>query len=215
MKIISNIVKIPHKYKIDYIKSILFGRSQNLAPLPWMNYEAIVYIEQTINKLPCVFEYGSGSSTLYWIEKCAQIVSIEHDESFFYNLQSKLADKAVYHLIAPQVQSVVANYSPADPDLFQSSDYRGYFFENYVKAIDLYPDGHFDVVVVDGRARPSCIKRALPKIRRGGMLVLDNSDRSYYTKLTSTMLNDWSLSIFRGPVRGLIHQEQTSIYIKP
>lgn len=215
IKKIVNIIKTPANYKIDYIKSIIFGRSHDYPPLPWMNYDAINYIDQMIRKTPRVFEYGSGSSTLYWVGKGAKIVSIEHEASFYEKLKMKLDANVVYHLIEPQAESVIKTNSPEDPDLYQSSDYIGYVFENYVKAIDIYQDNYFDVVVVDGRARPSCIKRALPKIRKGGMLILDNSDRRYYTQKTSSLLNDWSAKIFRGPVRGLSHQEQTTIYIKP
>lgn len=215
IKIIANFFKTPLNYKIDYIKSIISGRNHDSPPLPWMNYDAINYIDQTIKNSPNVFEYGSGSSTLYWAGKGAKIVSIEHEASFYENLKMKLDTNVVYHLIEPQAESFIKTTSPEDPDLYQSSDYIGYVFENYVKAIDIYPDDHFDVVVVDGRARPSCVKRALPKIRKGGMLILDNSDRSYYTQKTSSLLNDWSAKIFRGPVRGLLHLEQTTIYIKP
>jgi len=214
-KIAVNFFNTPFKFKLDYIKSILFRQSHKPTPLPWMNYYALIYINQAIKKSPHVFEYGSGSSTLYWISKGAKIVSIEHDASFYENLKIKLDANVVYHLIEPQIQTVGTANSPADPDLYQSTDYHGCFFENYVKAIDIYPNEHFDVVVVDGRARPSCIKRALPKIKKGGMLILDNSDRSYYTQKTSPLLNDWPVKIFRGPVRGLGHQEQTSIYVKP
>lgn len=84
--------------------------------------------------------------------KGAKIVSIEHEASFYEKLKIKLDANVVYHLIEPQADADTKINSPEDPDLYQSSDYIGYIFENYVKAIDIYPDDYFDIVVVDGRA---------------------------------------------------------------
>ena len=214
-KVLLNIIITPFGFKLDYIKSMLFGRTHGLYPLPWMNYHAINYINRSTENFSRVFEYGSGSSTLYWVGRGAKIVSIEHEPSFFNKLKMQLDRNAVYLLIEPQIETQGEINSPDNPDLYQSSGNVGYNFENYVKAIDVYPDAHFDIVIVDGRARPSCIKRAIAKIKSGGMLVLDNSDRKYYTQQTSSLLNDWSFIIFRGTVRGLAHQEQTTIYVKP
>ncbi|HLI94422.1 MAG TPA: hypothetical protein VKU83_12450, partial [Puia sp.] len=66
-------------------------------------------------------------------------------------------------------------------------------------AIDVYPDSHFDVIIVDGRARPSCIKHALPKLKPGGWLLVDNSDRSYYLEPFSFDKTDWKVLTFEGP----------------
>ena len=60
--------------------------------------------------------------------------------------------------------------------------YKGLCFESYVKAIDRYPDQSFDFVLVDGRARVACVKRALAKIKPGGAIMLDNSDRPAYAE---------------------------------
>lgn len=43
-----NILKTPLNYKIDFIKSIIFGQNHDFPPLPWMNYEAINYIDKII-----------------------------------------------------------------------------------------------------------------------------------------------------------------------
>ena len=53
-------------------------------------------------------------------------------------------------------------------------------FADYVSRIDQFDEGTFDAVLVDGRARSACLLRAWPKIRKGGVLVLDNSERPRY-----------------------------------
>lgn len=215
LKFIVSFIAIPSKFKLDFIKSMLFGDVAEFPPLPWMNYKVINYIDRKIKASPCVFEYGSGCSTLYWASRGAKIISVEHDTMFYNKLSMKLDDNVRYHLVEPQVESALKPHMPEDPAMYHSDDYEGYSFESYVKSIDVYPDEYFDVVVVDGRSRPACIKHALPKIKKGGMLVLDNSDRSYYTRQTSPLLKDWTAKTFRGLVRGLMHQEQTTIYVRP
>ncbi len=213
-RIVVSMIKTPLGHKLDYFLSKvnpkLIGK-----PLPWMNYHAIDYISELPKENLKIFEYGSGSSTLYWVSAGSEVVSVEHDKEFYNELSVKLNGSIKYLLIEPELRNSDVDYNPASPDLFQSSDFRGYSFEKYVKAIDVFQDEFFDIVVIDGRARPSCIKRAISKVKRGGKLIIDNSDRDYYLSLTSEMLVGWSKRIFRGTVRGLLHQEQTSIYIKP
>jgi hypothetical protein len=74
-----------------------------------------------------------------------------------------------------------------DPDAFAA----------YVAAIDAFPDGFFDLVVVDGRSRAACLDRAVPKIRPGGMLVLDDADRPEYADAIAE-LPPWPRRDFRG-----------------
>jgi hypothetical protein len=214
LRFIVNLMQTPFGYKMDYFLSIVKPESI-LTPLPWMNYHVIDYIKKSIVKTSNVFEYGSGSSTLYWISAGAEVISVEHDKEFYDQLFNKINGLAEYLLIQPDICTVDVNYNPESPDWFQSSDFEGYSFERYVKSIDAFQDGSFDVVVIDGRARPSCIKRCIPKIKSGGKLIIDNSDREYYFLLTSVLLTGWPQKVFRGTVRGLLHKEQTSVYIKP
>lgn len=213
-KIAVNTIGTPVGHKLDYFLSTVNPRLIE-KPFPWINYHAIDYIDELTKENLNIFEYGSGSSTRYWVSAGSKVVSVEHDKEFYDELSVKLNGSIQYLLIEPELKNSDVNYDPVSPDLFQSSDFKGYSFEKYVKAIDIFEDEFFDIVVVDGRARPSCIKRAISKVKRGGKLILDNSDRDYYLSQTSEMLVGWSKRIFRGTVRGLLHQEQTSIYIKP
>ncbi len=215
---IINIFKTPWGYKFDYFLSISCPRLLMKKPLPWINYLAIAHIKLIDKKNTKVFEYGSGSSTLYWYGEGCEIVSIEHDREFYNQLICQLNSqkKSIkYLLIEPESNENLETFDPRLPDLFQSTDFKGHSFKNYVISIDAFEDEYFDIVVVDGRARPACIKRSISKIKKGGQLIIDNSDREYYFSYTSEMLSHWQKHVFRGTVRGLLHQEQTSVYIKP
>ncbi|HEY4655003.1 MAG TPA: class I SAM-dependent methyltransferase, partial [Cyclobacteriaceae bacterium] len=63
-------------------------------------------------------------------------------------------------------------------------------YHNYFSFITVFPNGHFDFIFIDGRARIECTLNAIPKLKKGGMLVLDNSDRDRYAPLFK-VLEHW------------------------
>lgn len=79
-------------------------------------------------------------------------------------------------------------------------EFKDLNFETYVKSIDKFPDNYFDLIIVDGRARPSCIKHAMNKVKTGGVLLIDNADRTYYLQPFPVLLTQdkWKLLDFIG-----------------
>jgi methyltransferase family protein len=138
-----------------YLRSVaaempLDGR---LAPLPWYTYPAIEYLKQLDFHDKRVFEYGCGQSTLFWGQRAARVVSVEHDAAWYRRVREHL---------------------PETCELLLESDP-----EAYPRAIERFPDG-FDVIVIDGlvtgRTRLKCAAIAARRLRPGGMIILDNSD---------------------------------------
>lgn len=172
------------------------GRSSLADEQPWFTFEAIDFLSRILNKDMVGFEYGCGGSTIFLAQRMKSLVSVEHDRQWFNRTEAAVEAK-------PQL-SWQGNLIPCSPDLafdrskcnhpdhYYSSDnaYSGNSFVDYVKFIDNYSDEYFDLILVDGRARPSCLKHAMPKVKPGGYLILDNSDRSYYlTNLDRKSLN--------------------------
>lgn len=128
-----------------------------------------------------VFEYGSGGSTLWFADRGCVVVSVEHDTYWHRRVMVALSPEErtrVCCLCCPPVAA-------ADPIrqarwMSGSQAHTGLSFERYVRAIDKYEDHSFDLILVDGRARNAALRRAWPKVREGGVLVLDNSDRARY-----------------------------------
>ncbi|HZP02729.1 MAG TPA: hypothetical protein VFD30_20945 [Terriglobia bacterium] len=52
----------------------------------------------------------------------------------------------------------------------------------YSTAIVNYPEGSFDVIVIDGAERVSCAREAVPRLKQDGIIIFDNSDRPAYQK---------------------------------
>lgn len=171
------------------------------APCPWLTFDAILALRRRMRPGMRIFEYGSGGSTLFWLSRGgAAVISVEHDPAWQRVVTARLAGKtqADLRLVLPE-----AGHTPgdvADPALFQSDDeaFRGFSFERYVRQIDPFPDGYFDVLLVDGRARPSCIAHGAAKVKPGGLLVLDNADRPYYLARTAAHLADFDRELFSG-----------------
>ena len=157
------------------------------APSPWMTFDAIDRIAGHLQDGMRVFEYGSGGSTLFWLRRKVELVSIEHDPAWFDVVKGKLpvGGNVDYRLVPPEpFDEANVGKDPADPLAYVSMDEpsRGRTYRAYATQIDAYPDAHFDVVIVDGRARPCCLWHAAPKVKPGGLLVLDNANRDYYLK---------------------------------
>jgi hypothetical protein len=162
-----------------------------------------------------VFEYGSGGSTRFWLSQGAQCVSIEHDPAWFEVVRARLGGAKVdYRLIEPEPATEVGR-SAADPEAYLSDDehYRGMSFRKYAGAIDEFAAGHFDIVMVDGRARPSCLMHAADKVRPGGLLVLDNAEREYYTATAGAHLTRFQRLSFWGAQPTCHHYTRTDIYV--
>jgi hypothetical protein len=87
-------------------------------------------------------------------------------------------------------------------------------FESYVKSIDQYDEEYFDIILVDGRSRPSCVIKAIPKLKNEGLLIVDNSERKAY-KSALDRLDGWDTRSFFGPVYCYDLFSETTIFKKP
>ena len=191
--------------------------------IPWIVFDAIDFLEDYLPKHIKVFEYGSGSSTFFWRKFNAKCTSIEHDPKWFKNVNQCLKNipsyKPDYRLVLPDARKQSKSVTHVDgsfPDLYLSNDvkFAGYQFQNYVSQIDAFPDNNFDVVLVDGRARPSCIAHSSSKVRVKGLLILDNAERDYYTTQISHLFANFKCITFDsvGPINQ--HPWKTNIYIR-
>jgi hypothetical protein len=127
--------------------------------LPWLPFEIIDRLDQFLSPSSRVFEYGGGGSTLWFAQRAGEVVTAEHDPDWLEVLRARTAELSNVTILAG---------SPANE------------YADYVPAIDAYPDGYFDVVVIDGRERVRTFERSVPKVKPGGMLMLDDSERRRY-----------------------------------
>lgn len=192
--------------------------------VPWLVFSSISFLDQWVRKEMQVFEYGSGGSTLYFAGRAGHVVSVEHQKEWYGYARKALDESGFenidYLLIEPQPLQDVTAMNCTDPTHYVScfSEYKGTEFSAYAKAIDRYADESFDLIIIDGRVRHSCIAHAMRKVKQHGILLLDNADRSYYLapfpELSDT--GKWELMMFIGhfPFGGASTVNTTKLFRK-
>lgn len=190
-------------------------------PSPWLVHSAVRSIEELLRPQWRIFEYGSGGSTLFFARRCAVVISVEHDARWQSRVCAQLArsglDTSIVRLRPPE-RSPLAASGRSDPDAYVSGrpGHAGLWYERYVRTIDEQPDGSLDLVLIDGRCRPACVRHAIPKIRPGGWLVLDDSQRFRYAEARRRLRSSgWSLQEHRGPRRHFPLPTRTDLWRRP
>lgn len=159
-------------------------------PKPWMASRAVRFLGKICTQNYRVFEYGSGASTMYFAPRVTEIISVEHNPDWYACVVEEARrcgfSNVRLELREPQSRTIgIEDQQPARPEDHASvfEGYKKVEFSAYSGMISDWPDESFDLVVVDGRARPSCMHYAWNKIRKGGYLLLDNSDRPHYREM--------------------------------
>jgi predicted O-methyltransferase YrrM len=134
---------------------------------PWLTPGALWFLEQLLKLQPRlrVLEFGCGGSTFWLAKQGANLVSIEHDKHWQTVVQERLdceGLKAELRLLPRPYDGVCAQF----------------------------PDQCLDLVLVDGRDRIRCVRAAMPKLRPGGVLMLDNAERPRYNEARA-LLSGW------------------------
>ncbi len=200
-------------------ESLARGRNALHDRLPWITFEAQGYMMSVLRSNALVFEYGSGGSTLFYTKMASHVVSVEHDPEWYKRVAAALLEEGItnceYLLVEPEVGGE-ADADPSDPQAYLSTSkaHSGCRFFEYAAAIERYPDDVFDLIAVDGRARPPCLYHARRKVRPGGYLLLDNSDREDYRK-AKQLLADWEHRDFWGPGLYNLYFWQTTVWERP
>lgn len=159
-------------------------------PLPWLTYPAISFLESAVHKEMCVFEYGSGASTLWWAERVKHVVACEHSKQW-------------HDLLKPEVPG---NASLMFCELVPDGDYCRSIHSS---------DETFDIIVIDGRDRVNCIRQAYSKMKNDGIIILDDSERDRYQPGQDFLLQQGFLRLdFHGIRPIALRSSCTSIFFK-
>lgn len=163
---------------------------QNGEPLPWVTYSFIDFIKTRLNADLTIFEYGSGSSTLFYAKNVKKVVSVEHDEAW-YNKISKSKPQNSEMIFTPLERG--GEYSKKAANLAQK----------------------FDLIIVDGRDRVNCCKNSITALSPTGVIVLDDSERKDYEEAIVFLKKEGFKELpFTGISPGLFYLKATSIFYK-
>ena len=192
--------------------------------IPWIVHEAKQALDEIVNPSFYIFEYGSGGSTFYFLERAKKLITVEHDIEWYKRTSNTIkklnTDNHEYRLFEPQKidQADQADYSNYVAVLgFDSDDpayFKGHHFKDYVFYINKFDDETFDLVFIDGFSRLSCVTQAKNKVKSGGFIVFDNSEIAS-NQSAIALLNEWQRTDFFGHGPYLRTKWQTTIFKKP
>ena len=123
-----------------------------LRKIPWWVPDSIEFVESIIQPHWRVLEFGCGGLTLWLANRCAQVVSIEHNPAWSARIKK----------IAPENVVLLERRM------------------NYSGMTKKFKEDSFDLVCVDGRNRVDCMKGSKSLIKVNGWMLLDNADRAKY-----------------------------------
>ncbi len=194
LRFVLELYSLQHEYlrEVGWIRSWSAGGpvDREGAPLPWLAYPVISFLDKRMNHEMEIFEYGSGFSTIWLAKRVKQITSCEND--------------AQWHAKATDM------LEPFDNAAVQLQESK----EDYVAVISNYTH-QFDVIIIDGRWRNECAQNCLPALTARGVIIFDNSDREQYQPGLDFLANAGFKRIdFVGPAPLAHHASQTSVFYR-
>jgi len=182
--------------------------------LPWLTPDSIKALDRLLEPNFIALEYGSGRSTQFFSKRVKTLYSVEHDEAWYRQVKDQIQEKGISntllnlkkpdHPITPPKMTSEMEAFTSEKD-FPNKDTS---FTQYTAFIDSFENDFFDFILIDGRARRTCALKAKSKLKEGGLMVLDNSERKRYERVHSA-LKDWPSIV---TTTGLT---DTTIWLKP
>jgi predicted O-methyltransferase YrrM len=128
---------------------------------PWLTPEAIRLLGSLLRPIDVGVEWGSGNSTRWLVSRTAHLTSFETSAGYYARVAPTLSGLPVdYHHIA-------FDESVAEAEVHRS---------DWVRAADSMPDESLDYALVDSAPQGCLCAAVLPKLKPGGLLILDNAD---------------------------------------
>ena len=153
------------KNKTSWVNSLMSGLSldENNQEIPWMTYKAIQFIKNFVNKELEIFEYGSGSSTLFFARNCKNVTSIETNKMWKNIVEGRLKDSNLENSRIHLMEDGLENEN----------------YENFLKD----SDKKYDIIILDAFKRYRCSFNILNALKKDGIIILDDSERWNYQRI--------------------------------
>ena len=151
-----------------------------------------------------ILEFGSGYSTIFFQNLTDNLISIEHNKKWYNKIKPLINNntnyilKKINYVSKPSVDKKFYNCNTID--------------ELINKKID---NEYFDIIIIDGIHRVNCAFGSYRNLKKGGILILDDSHRidkpasdgSY--KPIQDLLKDWK------HIKNRSSDRNTDYWIKP
>ncbi len=163
---------------------------------PWIVPAAVGWLGRRMRKDWAVLELGSGRSTVWFARRSARVISFEDNEYWYPRTRQRLEEAGL-----------------------SNAELRLRAVEDFPQEVAALPDESFDLVVVDFLEAPTvtridALKPAMKKVRPGGLLLLDDSDRPGYAEAFE-LLAEWHFRKFSGVKDEWPEACETGIFRRP
>jgi predicted O-methyltransferase YrrM len=163
---------------------------------PWIVPAAVGWLRRRARRDWSVLELGSGRSTVWLARRCRHVLAFEDDEHWVVRARELLDEAGI-----------------------DNAEIRQLPIERFVPAVAEMADDSYDLVVVDFLESPQAdrvdaVREARSKVRPGGYLMLDDSDRPAYAEAFDLM-RDWRERRFVGVKDGFPQAVETTFFRRP
>jgi predicted O-methyltransferase YrrM len=172
------------------------ARRGRMPERPWIVPAAIGFLRRRIRSDWSVLELGAGRSTPWFARRAGTVLSFEDNEFWADQTRARLRELGLSNV-----------------------DLRQLPVEGFENEVDLLPESSFDLVVVDFLEAPAVtrvdvLKPSIKKVRPGGLLLLDDSDRPGYAEAFE-LLAGWRFRKFVGVKDGWPETCETGFFRRP
>jgi ubiquinone/menaquinone biosynthesis C-methylase UbiE len=163
---------------------------------PWIVPAAIAWLRRRIRPDWSILELGAGRSTVWFARRAGRVLSFEDNTFWVTQTRGRLEELGLGNV-----------------------ELRELAVEELPGAIAELPEAAFDLVVVDFLEAPTvtridALKPAMKRVRAGGLLLLDDSDRPGYAPAYE-LLTGWRERRFTGIKDEWPEACETAIFRRP
>ncbi len=143
-------------YQDGWFQSFISKNSVNRygEMVPWMTYATIDFLTKRIKKDMIIFEYGCGAGTIWWSKRVRKVTACEHNLAWV---------KAIGAKVPENVEIIHVDLSKGD---------------SFAAQVEMTGE-KYNVIVIDSRDRINCAKRAVKALADDGVIIWDDSQRTY------------------------------------
>ena len=125
---------------------------------PWLTASMVVILSSWLKETDVGLEFGSGRSTAWFAQRISRLISVEHD--------------ARWHKLVSERLRAAALASRVDYRFASADDLE----MNYLSIFNQIKEASLDFALIDGVYRDECATRVIPKLKPGGIVIVDNAN---------------------------------------
>jgi predicted O-methyltransferase YrrM len=181
---------------LRYPAAWLRARTGRTPERPWIVPAAIGWLRRRIRADWSVLELGAGRSTVWFARRTRSVLSFEDNEFWADETRGRLRELGL-----------------------ENVELRQLAVERFAAEVEALSDESFDLVVVDFLEAPAVtridvLKPTMKKVKPGGLLLLDDSDRPGYAEAFE-LLEGWRFRKFVGVKDEWPEACETGIFRRP